>query len=298
MFGLLVEAHYRTTPADLARVLDAPNLAVHAALAGGRVVGVALRALEGGLPDALLDRLAAGERLRGHALPETLVSHSGAREGGGLRWVRSVRLATEADRRGEGVAAALVRHVEASEDVDGYGTLFGATAALVRFRRSLGYAVVRLSASRGARSGEPSVVMLRARSPAAAALVARLRADLARDLPAQLALAAADGGAPLDPALVDQLTADLPAPAPVDPGAVAAFLRGRPHEAAVSALEALVAAADLGALDPADRALVVGRVAERRAWTALVPPAEVPAAMRRLRRAIAALVERRGSFGT
>jgi tRNA(Met) cytidine acetyltransferase len=298
VFGLLVEAHYRTTPADLARVLDAPNLAVHAALAGGRVVGVALRALEGGLPDALLDRLAAGERLRGHALPETLVSHSGAREGGGLRWVRSVRLATEADRRGEGVAAALVRHVEASEDVDGYGTLFGATAALVRFRRSLGYAVVRLSASRGARSGEPSVVMLRARSPAAAALVARLRADLARDLPAQLALAAADGGAPLDPALVDQLTADLPAPAPVDPGAVAAFLRGRPHEAAVSALEALVAAADLGALDPADRALVVGRVAERRAWTALVPPAEVPAAMRRLRRAIAALVERRGSFGT
>jgi tRNA(Met) cytidine acetyltransferase len=290
VFGLLVEAHYRTTPGDLGRLLDAPNLGLHAARAGGRVVGVALVAQEGGLPTALVDGLARGVRLRGHALPETLVSHAGAAAAGALQWVRSVRLATDEGWRGRGVATALVAHVESTHAPDGFGTLFGATPELLRFRRGLGYVPVRLSASRGARSGEPSVVLVKPRSPEAAALVATLRADLARDLPAQLALCAIDGGFPLDPALVDLLTAELPPAAPVDVAGVAAFLAGRPYEAAVTAVEALVAASDLGALDTDERGLVVGRVVERRAWAALAgTPERIPATMRAFRRAIARL---------
>jgi len=48
-FGLLVAAHYRTEPNDLARLLDAPNLAARALVAEGRVVAVALLAREGRL---------------------------------------------------------------------------------------------------------------------------------------------------------------------------------------------------------------------------------------------------------
>lgn len=290
VFGLLVEAHYRTTPADLARLLDAPNLSLFAAFAGPRVAAVALAAEEGGLPPSLVEGLSRGVRLRGHALPETLVAHAGAAEAGALRWVRSVRLATDPAWRSRGVASLLVGHVERAAAPDAFGTLFGATPELLRFRRGLGYLPVRLSASRGARSGEPSVVLVKPVSPAAAALVARLRADLARDLPAQLALCAADGGAPLDPALTELLSAELPPPSPTDPAAVAAFLRGRPYEAAVTAIEALVAGADLAGLSPADRALVVGRAVERRAWTELAAGhPSVPAAMRSFRRAIASL---------
>lgn len=288
LFGLLVEAHYRTTPADLARVLDGPNLSLHAARIGDRVLGVCLWAAEGGLPPDRVEALLRGERLRGHALPETLVSHLGARDAGGLRWVRSVRLATDPARRGEGLGRALVEAVEASTAPDGWGTLFGATAALLRFRRALGYLPVRLAASRGARSGEPSVVLIKPRSPAARGLLDRLRADLARDLPVQLALCAADGGAPLDDELRDLLAAGLPPPSAPDPGALAAFLRGRPYEAVAASLEPRVAAADRSGLAPADRALVEGRVLRREAWTALGP--DVPASMKRLRRALAALL--------
>ncbi|EMA47575.1 hypothetical protein C449_01376, partial [Halococcus saccharolyticus DSM 5350] len=41
-FGLLVAAHYRTEPNDLARLLDAPNVTVHALCHDGHVVSVCL----------------------------------------------------------------------------------------------------------------------------------------------------------------------------------------------------------------------------------------------------------------
>ena len=49
-FGLLVHAHYRTTPRDLQRLLDAPNLALHALRHEGAVIASTFVAEEGGLP--------------------------------------------------------------------------------------------------------------------------------------------------------------------------------------------------------------------------------------------------------
>ncbi|MEZ4238655.1 MAG: GNAT family N-acetyltransferase [Myxococcota bacterium] len=301
LFGLLVHAHYRTTPADLHRLLDAPNLAVHALLDGPHPVAASLVAAEGGLPRELAERLVRGERLVGHALPETLAVHLGHPDAATLRMWRSVRTAAHPDRRGEGLGSALVAHVHAAATaadppLDLLGTVFGATPALLRWRRAQGYALVRVGVSRGSRTGEPAAVMLRPLSPPAHALLATLRAELARDLPDQLALFDGDG---LDPALRAALVDGLPPPAPFTEAAVRDAVEGyvfgaRPLDAAVAAVRHVVLAHPeaLDRLPPSDRALIRDRVVD--GWTggrwrcATGPDAAaptVPAVMRALRRA-------------
>ncbi|HEY8431472.1 MAG TPA: GNAT family N-acetyltransferase [Sandaracinaceae bacterium] len=299
VFGLLVHAHYRTTPSDLLRLLDAPNLAVHASLAGERVVAATLVAREGGLSDEERALLASGRgRVRGHALAETLVVHADREEAGRLSMIRSVRIAVHPAARRRGIARALVEHVHASYAPDLFGTVFGATPELLAFRREVGYSLVRLGASRGARTGEPAAVMVRPISPAARALVADLRADLARDLPIQLELLGAELA--LDPRMPAALATGLPPAEPLSDeecrSRTARYAASsRPFEAAAYAITRFVEARRerLGALDARSRALVTARVLERRAWpeaARLAGHPSVPAAMRALRPAIAALL--------
>jgi len=292
LFGLLVHAHYRTTPGDLQRMLDAPNLAVHAA---GDVAAATLVAREGGLDAATVEAMATGKmRIRGHALPDTLVSHCGRREAGSMRILRSVRIATHPELRRSGVASELVNHVHDSYDVDLFGTLFGATPGLLRFRRSVGYELVRVGASRGVRTGEPTAVMVRPVSREAGAMFEALRRALSRDLPLQLRLMAQE--LPLDTSLIESLRAGLPDPAPLTKEvlqeAVAAYAFGpRPYEASALAIGAWVEAraAKLAALEDPLRTLVKHRILEHRPWPEVVEATgmpSVPAAMRAMRRGV------------
>ncbi len=298
LFGLLVHAHYRTTPSDLQRLLDAPNLEVHASLAQGHVVAATLIAREGGLPRATCEELAAGRhRIRGHALPDTLIAHAGRTDAGELAMIRSVRIAVHPAMRRRGLALALVDHVHASYAPDLFGTLFGATPELLRFRRAVGYELVRVGVSRGARTGEPAAIMLRPDGDEARALVRALREDLARDLPLQLELL--EGELALDPELAAELGADLPEPAPLADDEVRAIVdaylaSSRPVESAAYAITRFVREREraLDVLPAPQRALIRARVLERRAWTeAAAGYPSVPAAMRALRPAIAALAE-------
>ena len=299
LFGLLVQAHYRTVPSDLQRLLDAPNLGAQVLLLDGRVVAATLLAQEGGLAADICQRMARGGlRIRGHALPDTLICHAGQRAAGELSMVRSVRIATHPALRRRGLARRLVAQVHGTCDCDLFGTIFGATPQLLRFRRALGYQLVRLGSSLGARSGEPAAVMLRPVSAAAQALVARLRGRLARELPLQLELLRAE--AELDPALVRELAADLPPALPLGErerqGIVDDYLFGPCHyEAAAFALERTVEvlSAGLDELDPLSVALIRARVLRRRGWARVAREAGLPsvhAAQRALKRALRALV--------
>lgn len=303
VFGLLVHAHYRTVPEDLHRLLDAPNLALHGLRSrrDGGVVAVSLVAREGGLPPELCAELARGRRrVRAHALPDALVAHLGVEDAGALPMIRSVRLAVHPEARRRGLATTLVDAIHAAyPEAELFGTLFGATPELLAFRRTVGYEVARVGASRGARTGEPAVMMLRPVSARARTLVTAVRAELARDLPLQLELLAADGELLLDPRLAEALARGLPAPAPLDDAArdalIASYLDGpRTFEARAAAVTALAAAhpAALRALDPQQRALIEARVLARRGWVAAARAAgyaSVGAAMRALRPAVAAL---------
>lgn len=207
-FGLLVGAHYRTSPADLARALDDPGQHVYVARAGGAVVGAALVADEGALTPDLAAEVAAGRRRPpGHLLAETLAFHLGRPAAATLRARRVVRVAVHPAVRARGLGGALLATIEAdaaAEGVDLLGTTFGATTPLLRFWRAAGLATVRVGLRAGKRSGEHAVVMARALTAAGAATLGDAAARLQADLPVWL------GGA------LDALPAEV----------VAALLRG------------------------------------------------------------------------
>jgi tRNA(Met) cytidine acetyltransferase len=300
--GLLQHAHYRTTPADLQRLLDAPNLQLHVAREGTQVVAVNLVAVEGGLSEADGRAVRDGRlRVRGHALPETLVSHMGAVAAGSGCWIRSMRLAVHPARRRRGLARALVEHVHAFHldplrphgPVDGFGTLFGAAEHVVGLRASLGYHMVRLGASRGSRTGEPSAVMVRPVTPWAEELVATLSGRTARDLDLLLALLHGEGALDLEPGLIHRIRQALPAPVPLTEAeiieAVHAYVQGpRPLEAAAAALRAWLPTTDRRGWTALEARLAQDRLFDTRSWTASAHRASLPhprAAMRALKRA-------------
>ena len=174
-FGLLVAAHYRTEPNDLARLLDAPNLSVRALLADGHVVAVALLAREGDLPAETRRRMYEGERVRGNMVPDVLTSQLRDEAAAEFVGLRTVRIATHHAVRGRGLGSLLLDrvHEEFAAEVEYFSVGYGATPDLLRFWRRAGYRTVHLSATRNAASGEHSAVMIRPEGDAGAATLAR-----------------------------------------------------------------------------------------------------------------------------
>ncbi len=213
LFGLLVQSHYRTTPTDLARMLDGPNVAVHVAVDREQVVGALLLAREGGLDRPTCAGLFEGRfRLRGNMLPETLTCHLAEEWAGRFVAWRVLRLAVHPAARRRGVGTHLLDHAvdtAVTEDVDFVGAGFAATPDLLRFWRACGFGVVRMAVTRSRISGEHSAVVLRPVSEDGYELADRLRgafvrrfphvlADALRGLEPEVALAAMRGSATPD----------------------------------------------------------------------------------------------------
>lgn len=164
VFGLLVSAHYRTEPNDLARLLDAPNVAVRALTVGGHPVAVALLAREGGLGEATRRRAYEGKRLRGNLLADLLTSQLRDPEAGVPTGFRILRIATHHAARSSGFGSKLLGSIEdeyaSDEAIDYLGVSYGATPELLSFWVDNGYRPVHLSSTRNRTSGEHSAVML------------------------------------------------------------------------------------------------------------------------------------------
>nr|WP_256390978.1 tRNA(Met) cytidine acetyltransferase TmcA [Natronoarchaeum rubrum] len=203
-FGLLVLAHYRTEPNDLARLLDAPNLAVEALLVDGHVVSVALLAREGGLPAALRADMYDGERVRGNMLPDVLTTQLRDEDAAAPAGWRVLRIATHHAARSRGLGSELLSAVrERASAADGagldwVGVGYGATPELLDFWASNGFATLHLSTTRNDASGEYSAIMLDPLTDAGRDLRDRTAARFARRIPSVLSDRLAD----LDPDVV------------------------------------------------------------------------------------------------
>ncbi|MCE8018351.1 tRNA(Met) cytidine acetyltransferase [Halomonas sp. MCCC 1A17488] len=254
IFGLLVQAHYRTTPADLQRLLDAPGLGITTLAAGGHVQAVAVCADEGGFTPELAERVARGERrLPGHLLAQSLAAHAGSREALAARLRRVQRIAVHPQRRREGLGRRLLeqeREAARRAGVDLLGASFGAEPGLLAFWQALGFRTVRLGLSRETSTGEHAVMVVAPLGPAGEALAETLSARFQRLLPALLAFELAD----LDPQVALALLAEGPRPAPdaVERCDIADVAHGRREPAlARPALQGLVRrAATAGCREP------------------------------------------------
>ena len=172
-FGLLVLAHYRTEPNDLARLLDAPNLVVHALLVDGHVVSVVLLAREGGLSDDQRARMYDGERIRGNLLPDLVTTQLRDEHAAVPTGWRVLRIATHHAARSRGLGSALldaVREHAIDEGLDWLGVAYGATPELLHFWDTNGFSTLHLSTTRNDTSGEHSAVMIDPLSEAGHAL--------------------------------------------------------------------------------------------------------------------------------
>ncbi len=171
-FGLLVLAHYRTEPNDLARLLDAPNLEARALVHDGHVVSVALLAREGNLSAETRAMMYEGGRVRGNMLPDVLTSQLRDEAAGEPAGLRVVRIATHHAARSRGLGSRLLGCVrdEFGSTIDWLGTGFGATPGLLEFWRANDYRTVHVSTTRNDASGEYSALMFAPTSEAGRAL--------------------------------------------------------------------------------------------------------------------------------
>ena len=274
LFGLLVQAHYRTRPLDLRNLLEGPRLAVHAAMIDDAVVGAALVADEGGFGPRSADAIWTGRRRpHGHLLPQSLAAHVGVRTAPLLRCARVMRIAVHPQLRGRGIGRALIDHAVTGAAADGMsviGTSFGATPALLAFWRACGLHSVRVGSRRDSASGTQSVLMIRPLDTVADAVVKEALMRHAESFPVQLL----EPLAKLDVAVARALLAERqPSPPTTDKWLeVAAFALGRReyavclHALRPVALWGLSGGTGNGGLPDEESELLVQRVLQGRPW--------------------------------
>ncbi len=184
-YRLLCSAHYRTSPNDLRRLLDAPGQ--HLWLAGdtNAPCGALWATEEGGLSHELSRAVWAGSRRpRGNLVAQSLAAHGGSPLAATLRGVRITRVAVSPDRQRQGLGSELVAAIAAQlNDVDYLAVSFGFTDELWRFWQRAGFRLVRIGTHREASSGCYNAMALLPLTAQGEALTERESTRLARTLP-------------------------------------------------------------------------------------------------------------------
>ncbi|RUO72752.1 GNAT family N-acetyltransferase [Idiomarina seosinensis] len=148
-FELLLEAHYQSSPNDLALLLDDPNQWLLINYHGQQVIGVAWLALEGPLAEDLLDPVMHGKRRpKGNLLPQALGYFLQQRWAMAQQWCRVVRVAVAINCRRQRVGSQLLSQAKEwaqSRRCGFIGTSFGFESSLYAFWQQNNYQPLRIS---------------------------------------------------------------------------------------------------------------------------------------------------------
>jgi tRNA(Met) cytidine acetyltransferase len=197
-YDLLTGAHYRTSPLDLRRLMDAPGQHFIVARIQDAVIGGLWTVDEGGLTPEMAHEVWAGRRRPpGNLVAQSLAAHGGIRTAAQLLSRRVSRIAVAAAHRRRGVGRELLRQarMRAAEDgLDFLSVSFGLTDELRQFWQASGFRLVHIGSRLEASSGCYSAMALLPLSAAGQRMTQRAEVRFAR---AQR-LSTDDGGWELD----------------------------------------------------------------------------------------------------
>ncbi|CQJ42460.1 putative acetyltransferase [Yersinia enterocolitica] len=184
-YGLLSCAHYRTTPLDLRRLLDAPGMHFSAAKVADSVIGALWLGDEGGLDSTLAHEVWAGKRRpKGSLVAQSLAAHSGQWQAPTLLSRRISRVAVAPLWRQQGIARQMIAAEQAraqGEGLDFLSVSFGYTAELACFWHACGFQLVRMGSHKEASSGCYAAMAILPLSLAGQKLCGAARQQLERD---------------------------------------------------------------------------------------------------------------------
>ena len=189
VYGLLTLAHYRTSPLDLRRLLDAPQQQFYLAHAQDALLGCVWAVPEGGLTDnTLICQIRRGERRpRGNLVAQMLCFQAGLEEACELRSLRISRIAVQPNWQqhelGQRLIAQMKQQIKKQNVVDFLSVSFGYTPELLSFWQKCGFILVHFSESKEASSGCYSVVALCPLSEKGRVFVQRAEKQFQRNLP-------------------------------------------------------------------------------------------------------------------
>ena len=189
VYGLLTLAHYRTSPLDLRRLLDAPQQQFYLAQALNSLLGCVWAVPEGGLTDkTLIRQIRRGERRpRGNLVAQMLCFQAGLEEACELCSLRISRIAVQPNWQQQGLGQRLIaqmkQQIKQQGAVDFLSVSFGYTPELLAFWQKCGFILVHFSESKEASSGCYSVVALCPLSEKGQVFVQRAEKQFQRNLP-------------------------------------------------------------------------------------------------------------------
>ena len=183
VYQLLSGAHYRTSPLDLRRMMDAPGQHFLQAAGGNEIAGALWLVDEGGLSQELSQAVWAGfRRPRGNLVAQSLAAHGSNPLAATLRGRRVSRIAVHPARQREGTGRQLiVGALQYTHDLDYLSVSFGYTEELWRFWQRCGFVLVRMGNHREASSGCYTAMALLPMSDAGKQLAEREHYRLRRD---------------------------------------------------------------------------------------------------------------------